>query len=258
MQIFHMSCARNTFLVLDVRDANLDLSSTAIELCKPHKADGLMAIDRSDIADLRLHFYNADGFRGEMCGNGSRCVCRYAYDHGLAGEYLTVETDAGIITGQRMDESRYRVALNLPGILNLNRKENIAYVELGNPGIPHAVMEHPGLQWEMAESLRCRMRSLRFDPAFPKGANINFYTWLDDSTIRLLTYERGVENYTQACGTGSASTAVVLWLKGQLPTGQLTVKNQGGDLKIQIAGTEGIITQLLLEGPTDILDIFTW
>ena len=258
MQILHMSGAGNTFLVLDARDKELDLSRIAKELCKLHNADGLMAVDTSRVADFRLHFYNADGSRGEMCGNGSRCVCRYAYDRGLAGEHMTIETDAGLVTGQRIDEHRYQVALNLPGVVDLTRKDAIAYVELGNPGVPHAVMELPGLKWDMAEDLRQQMRDLRHDPAFPKGANVNFYSHLDDTTIRLLTYERGVEDFTLACGTGSASTALVLWLKGQLPQRQLTVKNRGGDLKIQVEGMDGIITHLLLDGPTEILDIFTW
>lgn len=256
MEIFHMSGAGNTFLVLDARDKGLNLSQMAKELCKLHKADGLMAVDYSEIADFRLHFYNADGSRGEMCGNGSRCICRYAYEHGLAGEHMTVQTDAGLVTGWRLDESRYRVELNLPGVVDLNRKEGIAYIELGTPGVPHAVMELPGLQWEMSQTLEEQMRRLRYDSAFPKGANVNFYAWIDDSTIRLLTYERGVEDFTLACGTGSASTAVVLWLKGQLPAGQLTVKNRGGDLKIRVEGADHIITRLLLEGPTKILGIY--
>ena len=258
MEILHMSGAGNTFLVLDARDKELDLFRTAKDLCKPHKTDGLMAVDRSAVADFRLHFYNADGSRGEMCGNGSRCICRYAYEHGLAGAHMTVETDAGIVTGWRIDESHYRVELNLPGVLDFHRKENIAYVELGSPGVPHAVMEMPNLRWDMAEDLRQQMRDLRYDSAFPKGANVNFYAWVDESTVRLLTYERGVEDFTLACGTGSASTAVILWLTGQLPQGQLTVKNRGGDLRIQIAGTDTAVTRLLLEGPTEILDIFTW
>ena len=258
MEILHMSGAGNTFLVLDARDRELDLSRMAKELCKLYKIDGLIAVDRSKTADFRLHFYNADGSRGEMCGNGSRCICRYAYEHGLAGEHMTAQTDAGIVTGWRIDETHYRVALNLPGMVDLHRKENTAYVELGSPGVPHAVMELPGLSWDMAEDLRRQMRDLRYDPAFPKGANVNFYTRVDDTAIRLLTYERGVEDFTLACGTGSASTAVVLWLKGQLPAGQLTVKNRGGDLKIQVEGTDNAVTRLLLEGPTEILGTYTW
>ena len=256
MQALHMSGAGNTFLVLDARGKTLDLSRMATELCKLYKTDGLMALDHSQSADFKLHFYNADGSRGEMCGNGSRCVCRFAYERGIAGERMVIETDAGQVTGLRISESCYRVELSLPGVLDLHRKDNIAYVELGSPGVPHAVMEKPGLQWDMAELLRPQMRHLRYDPAFPKGANVNLYSRLDDTTVRLLTYERGVENYTLSCGTGSASTAVVLWARGQLPGGQLTVQNPGGDLKITVEGHHSAVARLLLEGPAEILDIY--
>ena len=216
-----------------------------------------MAVDNSDCADFRLHFYNSDGSRGEMCGNGARCICRFAYDLRLAGETMTVQTDAGLVYGTRLSESQYRIALNLPSVLDLNRKENISYVELGNPGIPHGVLEIPGLTWDMADDLRSRAKALRFDSAFPKGANINFYTWLDETTVRILTFERGVEDYTLACGTGSGATTAVLWTQGKLPGGVLTVKNKGGDLTVTVEAEEGNITGLLLEGPTEVVSVHT-
>ena len=212
-----------------------------------------MAVDHSDIADFRLHFYNADGSRGEMCGNGARCICRFAYELGIAGETMTVQTDAGIVYGWRLDENRYRVRLNNPGIMDLNRKGDIAYVELGDPGVPHAVLEIPGLRWDDREALREQAKGLRYDPAFPKGANVNLFTWLDQRTIRILTYERGVEDYTLACGTGSASTVVALWQKGLVPQGYLTVENPGGTLAVTIKGENGVVSDLTLEGPTQIV-----
>ena len=253
MNIWYMNGAGNDFMVIDARGKQLDFSPLAVELCKLTGADGFMAVDHSEIADFKLHFYNSDGSRGEMCGNGSRCICRFAYDHGIAGENMTVETDAGIVCGKRLSEDQYLVKLNNPGILDLERKGAIAYVELGDPGVPHAVMEVPGLQWEMADALLDQARALRHDSAFPKGANVNLYTWLDENTIRILTFERGVEDYTLACGTGSASTAVVLWLKGKCPTGKLTVKNKGGDLTVTIEGSQGQVTALWLEGPAEVV-----
>ena len=253
MNIYYMNGAGNDFMVMDARGQNLDFSPLALELCKLTDADGFMAVDHSDIADFRLHFYNADGSRGEMCGNGARCICRFAYDMGIAGENMTVQTDAGIVVGQRLDENRYRVQLNNPGVLDLSRKGDIAYVELGNPGVPHAVLEIPGLRWADREALREQAKALRYDPAFPKGANVNLYTWLDDSTIRILTYERGVEDYTLACGTGSASTVVVLWMKGLVPQGRLTVENPGGTLAVTIQGENGMVSRLTLEGPTEMV-----
>ena len=168
---------------------------------------------------------------------------------------MTVETDAGIVCGKRLSESLYQVKLNNPGIVDLVRKSDVAYIELGDPGVPHAVMEIPGLTWDMREALREQAKALRYDPSFPKGANVNFYTWLDEKTVRILTYERGVEDYTLACGTGSASTAVVLWLRGLLPDGKLTVKNPGGDLAVAIEGSNAVET-LWLEGPTEVVKEF--
>ena len=255
MRIWYMNGAGNDFMVMDARGGNYDFEALALELCKLTGADGFMATDLSDKADFRLHFYNADGSRGEMCGNGSRCICRFAYDLGIAGENMSVETDAGIVYGRRLDENNYAVQLNNPGVVDLHRKADCAYIELGDPGVPHAVKEVPGLDWSQKEQLRDMARDLRYDPAFPKGANANLYTRLDENTVRILTFERGVEDYTLACGTGSASTAVVLWLLGQVPGGHLTVKNPGGDLGITIEGKNGVVEKLMLEGPTEVVRI---
>lgn len=256
MEIWHMNGAGNDFLVM-AHDGHVpDLSDTAKRLCARYGADGLMAIGTSEKADFRLHFYNSDGSRGEMCGNGSRCVCRFAYDHGYVGERMCVETDAGMVYGRRLTESEYLVHLNPPSVLQLHRKENAAYVELGDPGLPHAVVEIPGLTWEQRDGLRAQAKALRYDRDFPKGANVNFYTWLDEGRIRILSYERGVENYTLACGTGSGATAAVLWAQGKLPTGQLTVENPGGTLTLTVGGTDGRVTELSLRGPTEITEMF--
>ena len=257
MNVYYMNGAGNDFMVMDARGLDLNFSQLALELCKLAGADGFMAVDHSEVADFRLHFYNADGSRGEMCGNGARCICRFAYDMGIAGEAMAVQTDAGIVYGQRLDKNRYRVQLNNPGVLDLNRKGDIAYVELGDPGVPHGILEIPGLNWKDRESLRQQAKALRYDPAFPKGANINLFTWLDENTIRILTYERGVEDYTLACGTGSASTVVVLWCKGLVPNGRLTVENPGGTLAVTIEGGNGKVSRLTLEGPTEIVRTYT-
>lgn len=255
MQVWHMNGAGNDFLVLDARKKRLDFENLAKKYCAQLGADGLMAIDNSEKADFRLHFYNADGSRGEMCGNGSRCVCRFAHALGIVGSTMTLETDAGLVCGWRLDESTYRVRLNDPAVLDLNRKSGIAYTELGCPGVPHAVTEMPGLQWDNRDALREKARALRFDPAFPKGANVNFYTWLATGRIRLLTFERGVEDFTLACGTGTGSAAVVLWAQGKLPEGRLIAENMGGTLTATVQAENGRATALLLEGPTQVTEI---
>ena len=256
MNVTYMNGAGNDFMVIDARGQEFDFEALAKELCKLSGADGFMAVDVSDIADFRLHFYNADGSRGEMCGNGARCICRYAFDHGIAGETMTVQTDAGIVHGWRLAEDRYRVQLNNPGIVDLNRRPDAAYIELGDPGVPHSVTHIPGLDWEKKEQLREYAKGLRYAPEFPKGANANLYDWVDNATIRILTYERGVEDYTLACGTGSGSTAVALWLWGEVPGNFLTVKNPGGDLAVTVEGHDGKVEKLLLEGPAETVRVY--
>jgi len=256
MKVYYMNGAGNDFMVIDARGLKLDFSAMALELCKLSGADGFMAVDHSEIADFKLHFYNADGSRGEMCGNGARCICRFAYDHDIAGETMTVETDAGLVPGKRIDENQYRVKLNNPGVLDLSRKGPIAYVELGNPGVPHAVAEYDGDLWADADCIWDHMRQLRYDPAFPKGANVNFYQPIGASEVKVLTFARGVEDFTLACGTGCGSIASTLWLKGKLPGGVLTAHNRGGTLKVTIGGENGEITSILLEGPTEVVKIY--
>lgn len=255
MKVYYMNGAGNDFMVMDGRGMNPDYSALAKEYCAMVGADGFMAVDYSRKADFKLHFYNADGSRGEMCGNGARCICRFAHTLGLVGDSMVVETDAGLVPGWRIDENQYRVQLNNPGVLDLHRKDDIAYVELGNPGVPHAVREYRGDLWADADTLHGEMEELRHDPAFPKGANVNYYQWVGPAEVRVLTFERGVEDFTLACGTGCGSVSSVLRLTGRLPEGRLLLHNRGGDLTVTVSGdTE--IQSLFLEGPTEIVKVY--
>ena len=256
MKIWHMSGAGNDFMVMDARGANYDFEKLALDLCKRTHADGFMAVDYAEDADFRLHFYNSDGSRGEMCGNGSRCICRFAYDNGIAGQQMTIRTDAGLVYGQRLSETQYRVKLNNPGILDLHRKDDVAYVELGKPGVPHAVAEYQGDLWADADALKAQMRLLRHDPAFPKGANVNFYSWTGENAVRILTFERGVEDFTLACGTGSGSVGCVLWTEQKLSSDSLQVENRGGTLAVTVKGENSEVSELWLEGPAEVLKIY--
>ena len=88
---------------------------------------------------------------------------------------MTVQTDAGIVDGWRLGENLYKVKLNNPGVLDLDRRIDAAYVELGDPGVPHSVTEIPGLSHDQKEQLRPRAMELRHDPVFPKGVNVNLF-----------------------------------------------------------------------------------
>lgn len=253
MNIWYMNGAGNDFMVMDARGGNYDFEALARKLCAETKADGFMALDTTDKADFRLHFYNSDGSRGEMCGNGARCICKFAYDHGVAQKSMSVLTDAGIVYGWRLDDDLYRVQLNNPGVLDLNRKEHVAYVELGMPGVPHGVTRVENLRTKDRKMLFDYAKALRFDPQFPKGANINLYEEIAPGEVNVLTFERGVEDFTLACGTGCGSLAVTLWAQGKLPGGKLTAHNEGGDLTVTVEGKNGTVEKLLLEGPAELV-----
>ena len=101
-----MNGAKNSFAVVDARNISLNMSEVAKILCEKGNCDGFMALDSSDIADFRLHFYNRDGSRAEMCGNGARCIARYAFEKGLAKEKTIIESDAGQVEAERLEEDK--------------------------------------------------------------------------------------------------------------------------------------------------------
>jgi diaminopimelate epimerase len=100
------------------------------------------------------------------------------------------------------------------------------------------------------------MRALRFDPAFPKGANVNFFQRLAENEVRVLTFERGVEDFTLACGTGTGSVACTMLRKGLLTGNLLTAHNPGGTLTIRLEQQGEAITAIYLEGPTEIVKVY--
>ena len=256
MKCYHMSGAGNDFMVTDGRELTGDLSQLAKKLCAVTGADGFIAAGESRRADVRMHFYNSDGSRAEMCGNGARCLCRFAYDTGLVRkESMTLETDAGLVPGTRLAENLYRVALNVPTVLEPGRLPGVAYVELGNPGLPHAVVQLEDWDSREVNELRELGRRLRFASAFPKGANVTFVKKLEDDHYRVRTFERGVEDFTLACGTGCGSTVSVLTMRGLCSGKNVRLESDGGTLTVSLTMEEGKVTALLLQGPTCIVTI---
>ena len=260
-----MNGAGNDFLIFNNMDGSIPAHQFPIlakTLCERHLsigADGLMAVEPAQgDADFRMRFYNADGSMGEMCGNGARCICRYGYELGLAGETQRIETTAGLVTGQRIDKRHYRIRLNDPSILRMDYPVEVngirydgAYAELGNPGLPHAIIPMKQLADLPRQELFALGRSLRYHPAYPKGANVNFCEVIGEDHILVRTYERGVEDFTYACGTGAGSTAAVLTLLGQVTGQKVRVSMPGGDLLITAERCGDTITALWLTGPTN-------
>ena len=268
MIFWKMNGAGNDFIVIDNRDGTGDAEQwprIARTLCERHLslgADGLMVVERpTSGGDYRMLFLNSDGSIGEMCGNGARCICRYGYENGLAGDVQRVETTAGLATGWRVDERMYRIRLNDPCNLRLEGRAEVdgtvwdcTYVELGNPGIPHAAVPIAGLRDYDAAALLRLGRTLRHYPDFPKGANVNFYEIIGPDHVYERTYERGVEDFTYACGTGTGSVVTVLTLLGKVSGKHVRVDMTGGTLYVDVErNAAGRVTDLYLTGPTNVV-----
>ena len=268
MEFYKMQGAGNDFIIIDNMKLKIPvekLSKIAKKLCQRRVsigADGFMVVDYPDgDADFKMLFYNKDGSIGEMCGNGARCISRYAYINNIAGEKMTFETGAGIVRSEILEGRLVKVLLNSPELIELNNNIELdgvnyecSYIELGNPGLPHVVVKY-NLQ-QADENKLCEIgRKIRYYEGFPKGANVNFYQVLDETTSLVKTYERGVEDFTLACGTGSASTAVVLILKGYLKCNYVEIINDGGGLFVEVEKCENKIDKLYLIGSTNVVAI---
>lgn len=267
MKFWKMNGAGNDFLILNNLEERLPAEAfprLARTLCQRHLsigADGLMVVEApAQGGDYRMLFFNSDGTVGEMCGNGARCICRYGCETGLAGEVQRVETTAGLVTGRRIDRCCYRVRLNDPTTVRLDDSVEVdgdvypcAYVELGNPGLPHAVVPFRDLRAADTDKLRELGRKLRHHPAFPKGANVNFYERIGEDLLYERTFERGVEDFTYACGTGTGSVVTVLTLRGEVSGHGVRAQMPGGELVIDVERDGSRITDLYLTGPTNIV-----
>ena len=263
MDIIRMNGAGNSFFVLEDPEGELRRrgpGALARQLCRPEEGeqtDGMIVIIPAEgDEDFGMLFYNADGSLGEMCGNGARCICRYGYDHGLAGTAQCVETTAGLVTGERLDNTHYRIRLNDPTVLDRRSvrvgetEYDCRYVELGSPGLPHAVVLLEDWDSRDPEGLRRLGRDLRFAPAFPKGANVSFVRFIGEDRLKAVTFERGVEDFTLACGTGCGSIAAALTREGLVSGRDVRIVMPGGELSVSITDEAGQIRDIFLTGPT--------
>ena len=266
MRFTKMHGAGNDFIIINNMDGNIAIDSLpqlARRLCARQTAigaDGMMVVTPAkDDADYAMLFYNADGSLGEMCGNGARCICRYGYEKALASHLPRVETTAGIVTGERLDSQSYRIRLNDPSLVDSHRRVKIdneeydcCYVELGTPGLPHAIVIMPGFAAIDTNQLRELGRKLRYAKEFPKGANVSFVDVKSGSLVDIITFERGVEDFTLACGTGCGSAALSLLRRG-ICGRKLELHAPGGTLHVELLGEDDAVSDIYLSGPTCIV-----
>lgn len=263
-----MNGAGNDFIVLDNRFYHFsddELSDLAARYCLRRVgigADGLLAFasPRDEGHHFRMRYYNADGSLATMCGNGARCLARFARMAGLSAEELVFETDAGVYRAIAPTDAGAPVRLFVDPPQDWRPARPLAASDVG-PSTVHYI-------WTGTEHTVCLVDDVSTAPVdtwgpvirrnsalAPAGANVNFVEVIDDgragehATLRVRTYEKGVEAETLACGTGALAAALTARLLGWIAREAVQVAMPGGVLGVGFGLDGEEVRDLFLEGP---------
>jgi len=222
-------------------------------------ADGLLLLEKSKIANVKMRIFNPDGSEAEMCGNGARCTALYISRYRMIASQknlLKLQTIAGVIEA-RVSRNSARIKLTDPKDIKLgipikinNRRLKIDFI---NTGVPHTVIFVEGLNKIDVANLG---RQIRYHKSFsPNGANVDFVEVLNNNSTKVRTYERGVEDETLACGTGAVAAALILATRYSLfAIRRVNVYTKGGEiLKVYFEKIKNKFTDVWLEGKAKIV-----
>lgn len=203
--------------------------------------DGLLLIETSKKADVKMRFFNPDGTEPGMCGNGIRCFAKHVYDSGIVGKrQILIETPAGVkkveLTVENKKVKYVKVDMGEPVILNLNQSIEVDRRKFSfssaYTGVPHVIIFVENLDSLDVQSLG---RAIRYDKRFPGGTNVNFVQKTGENKFKIRTYERGVEGETLACGTGVAACGAVAVALGRADAARsIEFKAKGGTLFAEV------------------------
>jgi len=235
----------NDFIIIDNRDDvfNPEDARLVYNMCDRKfgiGGDGLILIGKSKEYDFEMVYFNSDGFKGTMCGNGGRCAADFAIRSGIAGKTLRfIATDG--IHDAISEEGLIRLKMN-----DVNKISTVAGNYFINTGSPHYVIFTGGLN---NLDVHNEGKKIRWSQDFqPGGTNVNFVE-AEDSGIYVRTFERGVEDETLSCGTGVTASAIASVLSGHFVSGPINVRTKGGNLRVEFDIVEGQIKDIWLTGP---------
>lgn len=257
---YKISGSGNDFIIIDNRNRVVDendLQDFIAKVCRRKMsvgADGLILVEESESVDFKWRFFNSDGSTAEMCGNGARCAARFAYLNGISGTKVSFETEAGIVSAIVEND---QVKIKMPDPINFKTDYNL---ELGNgsmqvssvnTGVPHVVITVGDI--DDVEVVKTG-REIRFHDSYaPAGTNVNFICAGNDNAISIRTYERGVEDETLACGTGSVAAAIVMRYKSKGKSPVKVITRGGGYLYIYFEEDDGKFYDVFLEGDARVI-----
>lgn len=220
----------NDFIMVDDRDKKCDAltSDQILSLCDRRfgiGADGLILLRNSKDYDFEMVYFNSDGHQSSMCGNGGRCILRFAHDLGLIQSQYSFMAIDGLHKGIVDNEEVYLQMQNVDEVKDFGGPQYFL-----NTGSPHHIVfteEMPGAEF-VPEARKIR----REDPYKDEGVNVNYVRVYDDM-IEMRTYERGVEDETLSCGTGVTAAVLAAHHAGRIMTDELKVKTSGGNLRLK-------------------------
>ena len=259
IKFIKMAGSGNDFLVVE-NCPKMIWKSIAIKMCDRTEgigADGVLVCDSSKIKDFRMRIINSDGSEAEMCGNGARCMAAYiARFKKVKKQYFSLETLAGEIIATAKDElATVKLTNPIDYIPKKKIKINSRQITVGsiNTGVPHVIVPVHNLE---EINVKVLGSLIRYYKAFkPKGTNVNFVELIKNDLIVVRTYERGVEDETKACGTGSVASAIISYLnftdnkQQQVNKAKMRVRTRGGEiLQVCFDYNNGQIDNVWLKG----------
>ncbi|MCD8185337.1 MAG: diaminopimelate epimerase [Rikenellaceae bacterium] len=245
--------AGNDFVLMDARDRELRLSRNQIRTlcnrCFAIGADGFMMLENDPAGtEFYMRYFNSDGGEVAMCGNGGRCISLFAHHLGIGGEEKVFNSLDGLHVARMTELSGNcgRIRLKMIDVEGCERQSGYLFM---NTGVPHYIEFVPDVEQVDLVNLGRRIRYA--EPyASQGGTNVNIVQLLPDGTLRIRTYERGVEGETYACGTGATAAAIAASIEYFPERNDFLVHTAGGPLRITFEKTgEGAFREVYLEGP---------
>lgn len=236
----------NDFIIINDTQDTIILDTIQIKFLCDRKfgigADGLMLIKSAENHDFEMKYYNADGNIGSMCGNGGRCITSFAKKHNVIHNNATFLAPDGV--HQSYIDDMNLVKLKMIDVNNIS--DCIDYIFM-NTGSPHYI--------EFVENVDKidvynRGKKIRYSNKFKDGTNVNFVS-ITEKGIYLRTYERGVEDETLSCGTGSVAAAIAFYYRYKPDMTSIHVETKGGNLEVSFEENENIFTNVYLKGPAE-------
>jgi diaminopimelate epimerase len=242
--------AGNDFILIDDRDNLINDNKSLISyLCDRHfgvGADGLIILKESNNCDFEILHYTSDGNLGSLCGNGSRCAVLFAYNKDIIGRKTVFNAFDGIHSAEILDNGLIKMEMKVNSDIVSN-----SYGTFINTGSPHLVIEKNDTD---KLDVNNEGRLIRYNDFYKKeGVNVNFIEKISDNQFKIRTYERGVENETLACGTGSTASAICMNFLGRTNSCNIIMKCKGGNLNVQFNSSERGYQEISITGPAKLV-----